>query len=370
MTLSARVYLLLVFASVSLFHPYMMNSAFCATIPISQNEKTWLAQVPVSVEDNGVSLDIDKRGSLILTTANVATVTFDYETDGNFLVTTAAVFSPGDAVDSEFNERKKVWSGKGQLTFDFRRTKGWAPGCRPLLVLEGTGKFRIENLVITTPVNLNDYSKEKASAFFWGPVNIWHTTINFITPVYWDIGKKINFSEFLGIFYLVLVALTILAGLFIKNVRKERVVIWLSLAGVFIFALHFTIRFAPSINFSVIDSNEEKIKRNYYRPEFGIFAAKARETFKPDDVVAVMVENGDWLAREELCFNITPIKCVYWDSENNTMLGIPWGDLPNYVTAEREEINAIAYFNSALPLPDGFKKVFEQNKNVFLARKE
>lgn len=346
------------------------NNAEGATITVPQDEKTWMAHTPLKVDKGVVLFDVDKRENLMLAMPNVAAVSFEYETDGNFLVSSSSLTPGGEQIDYLFSERKKIWSGTGRVEFDLRRTIGWSPGSRPMLIFEGTGNFRIRNLAVTTPANLRDYSAEKGSAFFWKPISIWHTTINFITPAYWDVNRNISFSLMLGVSYLVLVVVLIFARLYSKKIKTEKFAVLISLTGVCIFALHFAFRLAPSVNYNILDSNEEKIKLNYYYPEFGILVSKAREIIGTGDTVAVMYESGDWFSPEAFCFNIVPERCVFYEPDNDTLFGNPWPGLPTYVKADINSVNAIVSYNSAYPLPVGFRKVYELNRNVFIARKE
>jgi hypothetical protein len=139
----------------------------------------------------------------------------------------------------------------------------------------------------------------------------------------------------------------------------------LALGAIMIFHLNFLVRFLPLVHSQFWTSAENKIQENYVNPEFGQLAALAREKIPARAKVAIFGDPNDWFSPQTFCFNLLPRSCVFAKASTNEWKGI--GEID---ALKSEEIEAIIFYNSDLPLPDNFKKTFEVSKNAFVAEKK
>lgn len=321
------------------------------------------ADCPVTVENDWVSFEIDKRAKVLIKLPGVAEVFIDYEAEGYFRLEYITATPSEYKIDPKFLIGYPLSKGKGSLKINFRHTLNWSDKTYPLLMLEGTGKFTIKKLKAVTVSDLSDYRPEKNSAFFWRPENMRSNLMNFITPVYWDFSRKVLWTSLLGTIFLV----TVLAFSLFCFYRKQSVMRYLpaiALSFTLVSGLHFAVRFVPMVNGRFYLPEKEKIKKYYPLPELGQLVATAIDNTRNEDIVVVMTGKGDWFAKKAVCFNLPTLSCVFQKRRD----GQYWG-LHRSINAWPKEINMIVYYNSDESLPSGYDKIYQLNKNVFMAKK-
>jgi len=349
-----------------------------ATIDIPSIPSLYVTNSSKSLSNGGVLFDIDKRTTILIKLPGVAKVGFDYVSDGYFRLSHSATAQSAYKIDPYFLMGRSVLKGKGRLKLDMRNALQWSPDNLPLLILEGTGKFTIKNLKAQTVSKTTAYKSEKNSAFFWRPETLRSSLMNSITPIYWDFSKKILWPKMLGgLFFVLLLSMAVLAVLFRKNLY--RFLPEISLVFMLAFGLHFIIRFMPMVHWQFYLTNSEKTGKYYPIPEFGQLAAASLKIIKPEDNVVVFTEEGDWFSPKAACFNIAPVNCIYYAPGNGKYyrlidkherpksINLSVVDAPIKNLSKHDAV--ISYNASYFKLPDEYKKVYELNKNVFIAVK-
>lgn len=312
----------------------------------------------------GVAFDIDKRAVILLKLPHIAQVMFDYDADGYFRLNYTTVKEGGYRVAHYLLMARSLMKGKGHLDLNLRYTTNWSPESYPLLIVEGTGRFVIKNIKVTVMADPSEYRKEKNRAFFWRPEVVRVTTVNFLTPVYWDFSRNIHWPAALGGLFLITVS-GILVLKYFHKLPVEKYLPAVSIIFILIYSIHFVIKFTPIINAAPFLSSNEKLRKYSFRPEFGQLLAAAREMVKPDDRVVFAGEENDWLSPEAACFNLAPAKCVFYSPDSNEYTGVydVW-------KLDASEINVVVSYNSDNELPPGFVKKYELNKNAYIAVRE
>ena len=362
------------------FLPFFLFStpSLSATIDIPSIPSLYVTNSSKSLGNGGVLFDIDKRTTILIKLPGVAKIGFDYVSDGYFRLSHTATAQSAYKIDPYFLMGRSVFKGKGRLELDMRNTLQWSSDNMPLLILEGTGKFTIKNLKVEAVSNPTAYRSEKNSAFFWRPETLRSSLMNSITPIYWNFSKKILWPKLLGgLFFVLVFSMAVLSVLFKKNLY--RFLPEISLVLMLAFGLHFIIRFIPMVHWQFYLTNSEKVAKYYPVPEFGRLAEASRRIIKPADSVVVFTEEGDWFSPKAACFNIAPVNCSYYAPGNGkyyrlidkyerpksidlSVVDAPIGNLSKHDAV-------ISYNASYFKLPDGYKKVYELNKNVFIAVK-
>ena len=343
------------------YSPYSVNAS---TINIPILENTFYTNTP-SIRDNGqVTFEIDKRATIYLNLKNISEIDFEFISDGLFRISHLTAHDNKIEINTHLLMGKSIKKGKGRISFDYRRNFNWSVASTPVIYLQGTGKFIITKLIVETITDKRKAIKENNSALFWRPEVVRLSTINFLTPIYWNYNKKIEWTYFLGILYIASLFVLFIINWKIKKDMK-RYVPFVSILFIFIFSSQFMIRFAPAVNWKFYQSPDEKIRSYYLRPEFGHLAASAKEIVKKGETIAIAVEKGDWFSPEAFCFNMLPAKCVFYDKDQEKFTG-----LGRRVVAQRNDIDIIAYYNFEGDVPDNFVKIYSLNKNVFIMRKK
>lgn len=366
--------ILAVFSSFFLF----TTPSLSATIDIPSIPSLYVTNSAKSLRYGGVLFDVDKRTTILIKLPGVAKVGFDYVSDGYFRLSHATTAQSAYKIDPYFLMGRSVLKGKGRLELDMRNTLQWSPDKLPLLILEGTGKFTIKNLTAQTVAKPTAYRSEKNSAFFWRPETLRASLMNSITPIYWNFSKKILWPKLLGnLFFVLLLSMAVLAVLFGKNLY--RFLPEISLVFMLAFGLHFIIRFIPMVHWQFYLTNSEKTEKYYPIPEFGQLAAASRKIIKPADSVVVFTERGDWFSPKAACFNIAPANCTYYAPDDGKYYrlidkhkrprSIDYSVAAAAVKNLSKHDAVISYSASYFKLPDEYKKVYELNKNVFIAVK-
>ncbi len=344
----------------TLFLPVAPVSA--GKIDLGPIASIWKSDTRKKISGEVITFEVDKRANVMIDLPKISKVSFDYETDGHFMLLYTAVEKRKDP-DPLFMQYERIRKGKGRVDLDFRRTIDWSPESRPFLVLEGTGNFSIKNATINVVSSLEEFRKEKNSALFWVPERVMNTSVNYTTPVYWDYSRKIPFADFLGLIFLFLLVMSFFASLFYRQFDIKKFAIALSLVLTFVYSLHFAVRFLPMINAGPLASANERIKENYFNPEFGIITAKAREMVKGSDIVAVSAGKANWILKNAVCFNLEPVECVFYQQGSEELHGLR-GDTIGF-----SEVNILVAYNPDNAMPAGYEKIYELNKNVYIARK-
>ncbi len=343
----------------------LYGTANSAAITLPPLPELWKADSAKEALPDGVSFLINKKANVLLTVPNVKTISLDYISEGLFEIEYVSIKEGVEPFRiHRFVRGFSVQKGKGTLFFDFRHTENWGEGSFPLLLIHGNGKLSFKNVKISSYKRGADMNQEKDRAFFWMPERYSHHSVNLITSVLWSYTKKISFGTVLGS---VLILFSIVIGVTGYLTRKDTFKKFfpaLSLVFMLIFTFHFAWRFLPAVNFGILLSTDEKIKRYYDLPEFGQIVAAARNIIDPSDKVLVMAGRKDWFSPQAACFNIVPSRCVYYWN------GKKYYGIRDITKMQPDELNTIVYFNGSHDVPFEFEKVWELNKNVFIGRRK
>ena len=338
--------------------------ASAATVDIPPLLTLFETKTNKTMQNGGVVFDIDKRAVIFLKLPRIAQIAFDYDADGYFNLHYSTVNEGVYRVANYLLMKRSLIKGKGHLNLNLRHTINWSPKSYPLLIVDGTGQFSIKNIKVTAVADPSEYIKEKNHAFFWRPEVVRPTTINFLTPAYWDFEKNIPWPAVLGGLFLI----TVLAILVLKYSHKlpvEKYLPAVSIVFILVYSTQFVIKFIPLINAAPFLSSNDKIKKYSLKQEFGHLLVAAREMVKPDDRVVFIGEERDWFSPEATCFNLAPTKCVFYSSESNEYAGIA-----DATKLNASEINVVVSYNSSHELPSGFVIKYELNKNAYIAVRE
>ena len=355
-SIKRRLYLIIAIALITA-SPF----ASAATVDIPPLLMLFETKTNKTIIKGGVAFDIDKRAVILFKLPHIAQVMFDYEADGYFRLNYTTVKEGGRRVAHYLLMAQSLMKGKGHLDLNLRYTTNWSPESYPLLIVEGTGRFLIKNIRFTSVVDPSEYRKEKNRAFFWRPEVVRVTTINFLTPVYWDFARNIHWPAVLGGLFLITVS-GILVLKYFRKIPVEKYLPAVSIIFILVYSIHFVIKFTPVINAAPFLSSNEKLRKYSFRPEFGQLLAAAREMVKSDDRVLFAGEERDWLSPEATCFNLAPTKCVFFSPDSNEYAGIGEATKLN-----ASEINVVVSYNSSYELPPGFVKMYELSKNAYIA---
>lgn len=337
------------------------------TSEIPLKKELFFSNTPKFITESGVIFDIDKRADIVFYLSEISSMTVEYESRGDFLLTYSSVLEikPQELLDP-FTIKVKVMRGEGELTLDLRGTRSWSQESSPIITLEGTGIFKIKRIIVEKVGDAKEYVSGKNRAFFWIPEIPRLTTVLFLTPTYLDISGNQSLAGGVGSFFIMAVVFMLVIRLFSKNKQKiEKYFIYMSLFVSFVFAAHFMVRFVPNMNMEFYLENEEKIKKYNLNPELGELASATRKYIGAGDKVAVSTAHNDKFGREMLCFNVAPADCVFYEPLKSTL----WG-----MRAQRrlrtKELDALVSYNASFPPPEGFEKVYVKNRNVYIARKK
>lgn len=325
---------------------------------------------------DGLVLSIDRAARLALPLPGVKKLVLEYETKDNFLIKYTTILPDNAEVNPREFMHVTIPAGSGKMTLDFRATPKWSANSLPFLMLNGTGELTFTSISALASDKGTDFDAEKIGAFFWQPEEVKHTSINFLTAVYWDISQKQFWITTLGrwFIYLALILAILLFGYRNFGAKKEEDSLMLSestympiLCAVFILIanIHFMVRFAPLIHGQVFPSSNDKIRLNYQHPEFGHLAAAAHENISPDSTVLVYGQVGDWFSPQTFCFNIAPITCAMTTEQKDVYKGIS-----GLTEIAADDVDVIIFYHSALSLPPGFQKIFELNQYAYIAEKQ
>jgi len=324
----------------------------------------YITQAGLSIKDEKVVLDIDKNAYLILKVPHLSQLTIKYSTDSTFLLHYTTIIEPVYVIQPHMLFSMKIRKGDGELHINFKDTINWEYDSYPYLIIKGTGKLVFEQVIGSVVSDRSLIKKEKDRAFFWRPEQVRTMSMNSLTPVYWRYTSGYLWPDVLAILFCVIaIPVTLILYLNGRNFKKAFTI--LSIITLIIYNAHFLIKFIPIVNVGFYLPNQEKIKKYYFREDFGNIVAKARETVQSSDKVAFMGAERDWFSKEALCFNIAPTPCVYYKPDSEKLTGLM--DVYGIMSSD---INVVVSYNSDYALPPGFKKIITFNKNSFIAGKK
>lgn len=355
--------LILVWAAL-LFSFVLPERANSAEIKIPALKGLFITEADLSIDGNKVILEVDKSAYLIVKVPHLSRLKIKYSTDSSFLLHYTTVIEPVYVIKPHLLFSKKINKQEGELILNLKDTINWDYNSYPYLIVEGTGKLVLEKISATVISDQSSVEKEKNRAFFWRSEQVRYTSMNFLTPAYWNYTTESFWPDVLAIGFFI-ITMPVIGVLILKGKDFKKTFVTFSIITVIIFNAHFLVRFLPIINVGFYLPSSEKIKKYYFREDFGNLIAKARETVTASDKVAFMGFGPDWFSKEALCFNIAPIPCVYYKPGSEKLAG-----LMDAYWLDSSDINVIVSYNSDFPLPYGFQKVKTQNKNSFIARKK
>lgn len=314
-----------------------------------------------TLKDGGISFDIDKKAYIFVKLPNVARIKFDYHANGYFYVYYATVKEKKYRLAHHLLMGRSLTKGSGSLDLNLRHTINWSPESYPMLIVQGTGQLLLKNIKATTVSDLSAYRAEKKRAFFWRPEVIRVTTINFLTPVFWDFENQLHWPVVLGLLF-ILAALASAGLAYFRGLGAGKYLRILSIIFIMVFSVHFIIRFIPAVNAAPFLSTSDKIKKYSLWPELGQLTAAVGEMIKPADKVVFMGEEGDWFSPETICFNIAPVKCIFPASG-----AVGYKGLYDPARFNVSSANVLVSYNSKQKLDAAFIKKYELNKNAYIA---
>lgn len=323
----------------------------------------YITEGDLSIKDNKIVLKVDKNAYLIIKVPHLWQLKIKYSTNSAFLFHYTTVTEPIYTIKPHMLFSQKIRKGDGEILINLKDTINWEYDSYPYIIIEGTGTLVFDEVHAFVVSNKSSIEKEKNRAFFWRPEQVRSMSMNFLTPVYWKYTSSTFWPDVLAVLFLI-VAVPVALVSFIKGKGIRKTFITLSIVTVIIFNMHFLVRFIPIVNVGFYLPNQEKIRKYYYREDFGNLIAKTRETVVASDKVAFMGSETDWFSKEALCFNIAPTPCVYYQPGNKKLAG-----LMDAYWVKSSDINVIVSYNSQYELPAEFEKTIIQNKNSFIAKK-
>lgn len=339
-------------------------SGYSAEIKIPPVKGLYITPADLSLRDEKVVLEIDKNAYLLLKVPHLSQLNIKYTSDSSFLIHYTTVIEPVYVIKPHMLFSMKIREGDDEIHINLKDTINWDYDSYPYLIIEGTGKLILETVSGSVVSDKSSIKKEKDRAFFWRHEQIRSMSMNFLTPVYWSYTSGYLWPDVLALlFFVIAIPVTSISYFNGKDFRKSFTTI--SIITVIIFNAHFIIRFIPVVNFGFYLPNKEKIRKYYFRDDFGNLVADAMEMVNTSDKAAFMGPQRDWFAKETLCFNIAPTPCVYYEPDSKKLKG-----LMDVYGIESSDINVVVSYNSDYLLPPGFKKILIQNKNSFIARKK
>lgn len=309
-------------------------------------------------ENDWAVYDIDKRANLIFPIKNLSNISFDYETNGYLKIAYSGIH-PQIKIQPYLLLYKKI-EGNGNIEFNILESPMWNPEGGAILMIEGTGILKIKNMFITynEPNAINKYKWD----VFLMPENIRHTTINFLTPIYWDITKNQYWNYIAGITFL-FIGFVLLLLTKLKKIDKSYINFFIIISIII-----YDIVFIYGLRNIYIDNlkgiwltNEDKFRYYSMDRELGEILSYAKNIIKKDDDILVLKDDSDWFHPQNICFHLLPANCVY-DVDK------PSG-IVNFYYAKKEDIDYIITFNTDKKVFDNFKPIFMVNKNVGIYKK-
>jgi hypothetical protein len=314
-----------------------------------------------------VELDVRHWDMFALPIQGARRIRLSYEATGYFSVECApfpANAEPGWQPTVFFRQEVAVCPGRGSCMFDLRRTIDWEPPAQVMLILRGTGRFIIRGIVADFLESKADPVAEKRWALFWVPERVRHTTINTVTPVFWNATTLFPWTRFWGIVTTVALMVAAAAAALSKRLRQASPVAVVACASLLVYQSHWLVRSWDMFHKRLWMSTEEKIRRNYFEPEFGEIAVKARELIPERATVLIAGHPRDWYAPQCLAFNLASRRCGYSPDGTGRFLGIG-----GYSAVTVTEADYYICYYSDKPEPLGFKRIFELHPQVYIAQR-
>lgn len=323
---------------------------------------------PCVVKGAGLELAVDRTASCVLPIRGARRLTLSYEAGSSFRLDWTPMPTRADKnwrPDSQFMQGLAIAPGPGRCELDLRPSPDWQGDSQVVLIFEGTGRFAIQAATADYLEPEARGAAEKRWAFFWLPERARHTTVNLVTPVYWDIRTGRSWTVVWGWATTVLLVLAALVAWFWRPLRAPYRLPLLALACVMVYQVHMLIRFWPMLHKELLATADECIRDNYFSPEFGQLAATARKTIPMDATVQIAGKPGDWFAPQTLAFNLAPRSCGIKNKKRETYRGI--GGLTGIRPEDADYF--ISFYGAGTPPPE-FIKIYEQSPQVFIARRQ
>ena len=317
-----------------------------------------------NLEGSITVLNIDKRAQVIVKYSRIKKVKLDYDSEGLFKLDYTIITPEAHQIPSLFLGQS-LFIGSASLELDLRSCFFWDAQSIPILLFEGTGKFGIKSISLEPIEEGEDVLAENNWAIFLMPERIRPTTVNFLSPRYWNFESHMLWPNVLGKTILLVSAMLWVGSLIFRWINSHGLVPLFSITGIVIYSFYFLLTLIPMLHTQIFITNENKIRQNYMNPEFGELAARARKLIDREAKVAIYGEDADWFSPQTLCFNMAPTKCVFAKANTEMYSGIS-----GVTELKPSEIDTIVFLNSALPLPEGFQKISEINPNAFIAKKK
>jgi len=258
-------------------------------------------------------------------------------------------------------------AGVTHCVLDLRQCLGWSETTSPELCFEGYGTAKIKNVTVARiPPGANVKGLLNA-ARFWMPEQMRHSTINMLSPVFWDGFTRPVLDVALGLRVCGFLC-ALRGGLCLSAQPAPRACAGAGLPGL-------GPRLPGPIPAALLSAaqqehcaqHQREDRRNYtIAPQLGEFLPpRPASGSRPARPLLVQVLNWDWFSPLTLAFNLVPRRCGLYLQENGKYGGI----MMLTEIDKREADYFVSYFGASAP-PAGFKIVYSQSPSVFIARKE